>query len=828
MTCRNDVGIILDVEPATTTGTRLQVRVLGVLEAARDGSLLRLSGGRQRALLAVLAAAAGRVVTADALTDALWGDGLPADPPAALFNQVSRLRRVLGATLRTEPGGYRLDIDPDDVDAGTFERLLSAGRVEGDPGTAVTLLERAVRLWRGPAYDGLRGTERLRAEAVRLDDLRLSAAEALAGALLRSSRADEAASVARAVVVREPLREGLVAVLIRALALSGRQVEALDAYESYRATLADDTGLEPSAALRRFQLEVLRGDVADPAGHRSGPVRSSDRPHAARRAGRATPKVVGRDIELADLRRWAADPGTAVVFITGPAGMGKSALLEALSGAERVVALDGRDIEPTPPAFLDALDRALADAGIGRPRRDGGGDPRSPTVADVATRLDGAGPVVLAVDSVDQLLLLDSWWRTELLPALPATVTTLLAGRAAPTTAWWTAPAWRGLLRGVPLGPLPDEAVLALLDGAGVARRAAERIRRYARGHPLALHLAAAADQTRPGLHVDPGPPVEVADGLLRAILAETDPRTVATLEAACVLRRADEPLLAAVLGPDRAATAWRELAGLPFVEATPDGLRVQDLVRECVTRMLAARDPDRHEELRRRAAAHLGARVAGQTAPTWRTTADLLYLARHPAVRDAFFPHDDVRMAVDPAVPADEAALAEIIARHAPGEVGLLAQWWRHHPDAWVVARDDAGPAGFGICLDTAAIDPRIRSTDPVAAAVADDLRSRPLKPGDRTLTVRRQLSTGQASPSPADGAVIVDYKRHYLRLRPHLRRTYTTVEEPQRWLPLLAPLGFRPLREVAVPGGELTLAVLEFGEGSVDGWLARLVEAG
>ncbi len=628
MTRPERVGIILGVEPRTataTSGSRVQVRVLGALEADRDGSTLRLAGGRQRTLLAVLAAAAGRVVTAEALTDALWGDELPADPPAALFNQVSRLRRVLGAALRTEPGGYRLDVAPDDVDAHAFERLLAAGRAAADAAEAVALLERAVTLWRGPAYDGLNVADRLRAEAVRLDDQRPAAVEALAWALLRSGRADEAAAVARAAVVDEPLREGLVGVLVRALALAGRQVEALHAYESYRRALAGDTGLEPSAALRRLQVEVLRGEVADPQ-----PVRRARRTRSMRQATQA---AMGRDAELAELRRRIADPDTAVVFVTGPAGIGKSTLLDALAGVERVVRVDGRDVEPTPPAFLAALDRALDDA------RTGSGATGAPDVADLVARLHDAGPVVLAVDSADQLLLLDSWWRTDLLPALPSTVTTVLAGRTGPTTAWWTAPSWRGQVRGVPLGPLPDDAASALLAAAGVAGPAVDRIRRYARGHPLALHLAAAADQTRPGLHVDPGPPVEVAAELLRAMLAETEPRVVATLEAASVLRRADEPLLAALLALDDAGTAWRELAGLPFVEATPDGLRVHDLVRDCVARMLASRDPDRHEELRRRAATHLSGRVRRQAAPSWRTTADLLYLARHPSVRDAFFP---------------------------------------------------------------------------------------------------------------------------------------------------------------------------------------------
>ena len=143
---------------------------------------------------------------------------------------------------------------------------------------------------------------------------------------------------------------------------------------------------------------------------------------------------------------------------------------------------------------------------------------------------------------------------------------------------------------------------------------------------------------------------------------------------------------------------------------------------------------------------------------------------------------------------------------------------WWR----------DGDGPVGLGICLDTAATDPRIVAADPVAAAIADDLRARPVDPDDRTLTIRHQLSVGSAGPTPADGALIVDYKRHYLRLRPHLQRTYTTVEDPRQWLPLLARWVSGHCARSRCRGATLTLAVLEFGEGSVDGWLARLVATG
>ena len=129
-------------------------------------------------------------------------------------------------------------------------------------------------------------------------------------------------------------------------------MEALDAYGAYRRVLADDTGLEPSAALRRLHVDVLEGEVADPV-----PIRPARQP-----VRKVVPDAVGRDAELAELRRHIADPDTAVVFVTGPSGIRKSALLDALAAHERVVRLDGRDVEPTPPAFLAALDEALPGA----------------------------------------------------------------------------------------------------------------------------------------------------------------------------------------------------------------------------------------------------------------------------------------------------------------------------------------------------------------------------------------------------------------------------------------------------------------------------------
>ena len=144
-------------------------RVLGPLEVADRDQLIRIPSTQQRLLLAMLLVDAGRTVSADHLIDELWPDCLPRDPAAALRTQVSRLRRRLGASanrLRTEEHGYRLDVEPDQVDARLFERLLADGRVD-----------EALALWRGPPLVEFAERDFARAEAVRLEELCVAARE---------------------------------------------------------------------------------------------------------------------------------------------------------------------------------------------------------------------------------------------------------------------------------------------------------------------------------------------------------------------------------------------------------------------------------------------------------------------------------------------------------------------------------------------------------------------------------------------------------------------------------------------------------------------------
>ena len=118
----------------------MELRLFGTLEMIVDGHAVPVAGQSERSLLAALACSAGRVVTVDRLVDDLWGDELPVNPTNALQVRVSKLRRQLGGRIRTEPGGYRLEVDPDDVDVHRFARLVSSRR-----------FEEALALYRSPA-----------------------------------------------------------------------------------------------------------------------------------------------------------------------------------------------------------------------------------------------------------------------------------------------------------------------------------------------------------------------------------------------------------------------------------------------------------------------------------------------------------------------------------------------------------------------------------------------------------------------------------------------------------------------------------------------------
>lgn len=232
--------------------------ILGATEAhTGDGRRLTVGGPRLRALLALLLLDAGRVVPRERLIDGLYGADPPANVTNALQSQVSRLRQVLSAgaadPVEFHPAGYRLAVDPDDVDVHRFTRLADAGRAAltgGDHRRAAALLREALGLWRGEPLADV-DAPFAPAEAGRLRDHRLGAVEdrieadlAAAGTGVGDVRS--LVTELRGLVAAHPFRERLHGQLMRALHADGRRAEALAAFADLRRLLADELGADPS------------------------------------------------------------------------------------------------------------------------------------------------------------------------------------------------------------------------------------------------------------------------------------------------------------------------------------------------------------------------------------------------------------------------------------------------------------------------------------------------------------------------------------------------------------------------------------------------------
>jgi DNA-binding SARP family transcriptional activator len=251
----------------------LDFRILGPVEVWDDEAQLQLGGPKQRAVLALLLLDAGRVVSTDRLIDALWGEQPPATAATSLQNFISQLRKVLGAdVLVTKPPGYRLQVEPEQLDLERFRRLVEGSRQEG-PAQRAAKLREALGLWRGPALADLAFESFALGESARLEELRLAALEERIEADLETGRHGELVGELEALVREHPLREQLRRSLMLALYRSGRQAEALQVYHDARRTLVDELGIEPSAGLQQLHGAMLRHDPQlELDGGRAGPA----------------------------------------------------------------------------------------------------------------------------------------------------------------------------------------------------------------------------------------------------------------------------------------------------------------------------------------------------------------------------------------------------------------------------------------------------------------------------------------------------------------------------------------------------------------------------
>jgi DNA-binding SARP family transcriptional activator len=325
----------------------MDFRLLGTFEVWRNGEPLPLGGRRQRAVLALLAMNPGTVVSTDRMVEEIWADAAPPSALRTLHSYVSRLRTILrdggrDPLVRREPG-YVLDVDPSDVDAVRFERLVREGAAAldaGDAGTADRALRAGLALWRGEALADFAYEPFATAEGRRLDERRLEALELRIDADLTLGRHARVVAELEGLVARNPYRERIWAQLMVALYRGGRQADALAAYGRVRGILVEEQGIEPGDGLRQLERQVLdqSADLTLPAVPRGArrsapagppgtpPVRHVPLPERLRI--RPDIGVIGRTAQIGSMTsavgRADGGLGRAVLLVSGEAGQGKS------------------------------------------------------------------------------------------------------------------------------------------------------------------------------------------------------------------------------------------------------------------------------------------------------------------------------------------------------------------------------------------------------------------------------------------------------------------------------------------------------------------------
>jgi predicted ATPase/DNA-binding SARP family transcriptional activator len=354
-----------------------------------------LGGQKRRALLAVLLLDANSVVSGDRLIDALWGDSPPETARNTIQVYISQLRKLLPeGALETAPPGYRLVIEPDNVDLFEFIRLSEQGRTAlgaGDAAGGADTLRAALALWRGAPLADLAWEPFAQAEIVRLEELRLAALEDRIDADLALGRHGQLIGELEQLVAEHPLKERLRAQLMLALYRSGRQADALAVYQRARRTLVDELGIEPSDSLKQLELAILAHD----------PALSLDAPLAAPPSPRQVPTpptpLLGRENELAALADLVRREDARLVTLTGIGGIGKTRLAlelvrrlapEFQHGSAVVTLATLREPELVARTILEAL--AIPEAGQ---------DPEEVLTAE----LQGT-ELLLLVDNFEQVL----------------------------------------------------------------------------------------------------------------------------------------------------------------------------------------------------------------------------------------------------------------------------------------------------------------------------------------------------------------------------------------------------------------------------------------
>lgn len=536
-------------------------------------------------------------------------------------------------------------------------------------------------------------------------------------------------------------------------------------------------------------------------------------------AGRRRRRFVGRVSEL-DLFRTAfssAETPFSVLYVHGPGGIGKTSLLEAfaevaVAAEATVVRIDGRDLVPSRSGVLEVLKRHL-------------------DVPDGDDAITGpSGRLIVLLDSYEQLAALDDWWRTRLIPRLQSTALTVIAGRSPPSPGWRADPAWRDLLRVLPLRNLSREEAVCYMDKGGVNTALHGRLLEVTHGHPLGLSLLVDAVVRGAEATFDSLPPNLVGTLLRRFIDGAPSEVERRALEVCSLARVTTETLLRDALEVEDAHEVFRWLCELSFIDVGPDGVFPHDLARDVLDTDLRWRDPEGYKTTFRRVRAHIHRRLQSTLgAEQRRVLLDHKFLFRLLAGRldwESWGQH-----LPEPAGAGDREAILDLVRVWEGEDSATVAEWWwDRQPEGFHVirGRDDA-VIGLVACLDLTRASPEEIARDPGAQAAWNYAQANAAPRSGEVVTQCRFVIDSRAyqGPSPTINATPIVAIQRYLGT-PNLAWDFLTLAEPERWDKFFAITGLprAPGADFELGGRRYGLFAHDFRRLPVDAWLELQTE--
>ncbi|MCW2882584.1 MAG: hypothetical protein JWQ95_6684 [Sphaerisporangium sp.] len=517
---------------------------------------------------------------------------------------------------------------------------------------------------------------------------------------------------------------------------------------------------------------------------------------------------VGREEELAVFNAALCGGGCSVLYVHGPGGIGKSALLrrfahEAGVAGRPVSMVDGRMLEPSPAASEAEAELVLRDA-----------------------------DAVLLVDNFERIQGLEGWLRERFLPRVPMGALVVIAGRNPPDMRWQADPGWAGALGVLPLRDLRAGDAQALVDSSGVPTELREPLLAFAGGHPLALLLGAAVAVKDGGASRRWMPNQDVVATLLDQLVGELPSAAHRhALEICAHAYMTTEDLLRAAL-PEDAGTLFRWLRRLPFVESSSPGLFPHDVVRELLEADLRWRDPEGYAVMHDRIHAHLAERVrTASDVGVLGAVAALLYLHRdNGALADFHGRHDEGEFTEEVLGEEDVGTLLRVAtAAEGAASAGCAAFWAERQLEAFrLYRRTETGePVAFSAWLRLAELDEEELTADPIVAMAWEHARATtPLRAGEHLAVSRLWALPPYRGNSPVMDLIQWRVIGNCLRAE-RMAWSYIEIRHPnQAWMEhLRRHYGMRDISEQPrLEDDAYTLFVHDWRAVPAQAWLERM----